>query len=83
MSGGPQRCRYCGAPIIWCLTTKGRRMPLDAVATRDGTVHLDPTTGRCQVVGIGSPEQQRYTSHFVTCPTAGKARKGGRRAQDT
>lgn len=83
MSGGPQRCRYCGAPIIWCLTEKGRRMPLDAEPTPDGHLRLDSATGRCQVVGVGSPEHQHYTSHFATCPRAAEARKGGRRAQNT
>lgn len=22
-------CRSCGAPIIWCITAKGKRMPVD------------------------------------------------------
>lgn len=31
-------CRSCGAPILWCITAKGKKMPVD-VPTDDG-----PTT---------------------------------------
>jgi len=32
------RCRSCGAPIVWIVTTAGRRMPLDlaSVEEREG-----------------------------------------------
>jgi len=30
------RCRSCGAPIMWCITAKGRKAPVD----RDGTNHF-------------------------------------------
>lgn len=36
--GDHSECRSCGEPIIWCLTAKGKKMPVD-VPDDDG-----PTT---------------------------------------
>jgi hypothetical protein len=66
------KCRNCGRPIIWAKTPRGKRMPLDASPSPEGTlclvadlisflksVHLE------MLRGDGTP---LYTSHFQTCP---------------
>lgn len=62
-------CRTCEAPVYWCHTRSGKRMPVDAVPSPDGTMGIDADG----VVGkrTGGP---RYTSHFATCPDADKHR---------
>ena len=76
------RCRSCNADLLWGLTVKGRRLPLNATPTEDGTVVLaeegpgtyeKPT--RCHVLGAGaSSDLPRYTSHFATCTDAARYR---------
>lgn len=35
-------CRYCHGPIVWCLTRKGRKMPVDALPPGEVTTsHFD------------------------------------------
>jgi len=65
-----KKCASCGAPIIWALTERGRRMPLDAT----------PTTGAILLTSASSPVPTAkfgpvYTSHFATCPHADQHRK--------
>ncbi len=62
-------CRSCGAEIVWALTDKGKRMPLDALAERRFVLK---TVGG-QLTCLSEPV---YTSHFVTCPDADQHRKG-------
>lgn len=69
------RCSSCKAPIFWALTAKGKRMPLDAQPDPQGIVWLH---GGVAHVGDQPPAMgatDRYTSHFATCPNAGKWRK--------
>jgi hypothetical protein len=68
-----QRCRSCGAPIIWCVTASEKRMPLDAEPVADGNIVLDgekalylgPAGQRALAADV-----KRYKSHFATCPNA-------------
>ena len=77
-------CRGCGAPIIWIRTSGGKSMPCDPevktywqsptglhkIVTPNGEVVSASLEGDPQTAtGIG------YTSHFATCPQAGKFRK--------
>lgn len=64
-------CRSCGAPIVWVVMfPSGKRMPLDAKPI-SGLIRVEP----------GSPPtghaygEQRYLSHFATCPNAAQHRK--------
>lgn len=61
-------CRSCGAPVIWVLTSVGKRMPLDAEP-----VLRFVRSGRA---GESAQLVKTYGSHFVTCPHADKWRKG-------
>lgn len=82
------KCRSCGAAILWVLTTAGKRMPLDATPTPDGTVSIDPG-GRATVrtkddladvdraAALGGPRPRLYRAHFSTCPQAAQHRRKG------
>lgn len=53
-------CRSCGRCIVWLVTDKGRRMPVDPEGVKPGeTVY----------------EHGRHVSHFATCPQADQWRK--------
>ena len=70
-------CRSCGAPIVWTITERGKRMPIDPQPDPAGNLTITPDP-----VGIGdgvvpratftrdSGDGRRYLSHFTTCPHA-------------
>jgi hypothetical protein len=76
------RCRSCGAPVIWAVSTLGRKLPVDASPDTDGQWWLTTDDARAtqpnfRRVDLYTPEDTpRYTSHFATCPQADKWRKG-------
>lgn len=77
-------CRRCGAMIIWCVTSKGKKMPVDVTPSQNGefflfrkgpsiaAIHVASRDGR--VGKAVSSGQKRHTSHFSTCPLAGSRR---------
>jgi hypothetical protein len=83
-------CRSCPASVVWFVTTRDKRMPLDPTPTPDGNVRLITTTGdnqrRAQVLGGVELDQARaegialYTAHFATCPSAEAHRRRATRA---
>lgn len=71
----------CGADIIWAVTKAGKRTPVDADPTPDGTVLLQAplndqaTTPRATVVDPDTPPIDGWggtlhLSHFTNCPGA-------------
>lgn len=73
-----QKCRSCGARLLWAITTaNGRRIPLDIEPRADGNLHVtfDAKAGQVLASYIGQdspnppPASQRYVAHFATCPT--------------
>lgn len=72
------RCRYCEAPIEWALTPKGSRIPLDVGAHADGNIVVDDGVARVLNAHDERPFLARR-SHFATCPSAARARRGKRR----
>lgn len=70
------RCRSCDAEIVWALTERGKRMPLDAEPVADGNLYLEPVARpgddpyRVRAAREGDPAQHRRVSHFATCPNA-------------
>ena len=81
-----ERCRSCNAKVIWTETERGRRMPVDATPVATGNLILRQREHRCPLaVHIDSaleplrPHeaaiQERYVSHFVTCPDRKNWRK--------
>lgn len=74
-----EECRSCKAPILWTVTVKEKRMPVNAepspvgnlvVIMRDG---LPPLARAPDLFDVGLP---RYTSHFANCPQSKGWRKG-------
>ena len=68
-------CSTCGARMVWVVTDKGKRMPLDPEPTADGNV---VRTGEQTVRYLTAGEAWtglRFTSHFATCPDAAKHRR--------
>jgi hypothetical protein len=79
-------CRWCGERLLWALTVKGKRLPLDPLPVDGGNVVLTaPTTaGRlpaAAVLGKGAPRPvgALYVSHFATCSVAAAQRAHARR----
>jgi hypothetical protein len=73
-------CKSCGAAILWALTRKGKRIPLDATPNPKGNLTL--TGGSATIAEdadlFTASDAVRYVSHFVTCPDAATHRKAKR-----
>jgi hypothetical protein len=70
-------CKSCGAPIRWIRMTSNKMMPIDAQPSPAGTVEI--VDGYGYVVKTKEPSllpgEERYTSHFATCPNAAQHRQ--------
>ncbi len=69
-------CRSCGEPVIWTTTSKGKRMPVDAEPSSEGTFDLqeDGDTVNAAWAPKGS-SPDLHLSHFSTCPQSKEWRK--------
>ncbi len=75
------KCRSCGADIYWATTEKGKSMPVNVEREMDGNISLflhRPTGELTAMVHKpgGGPWEDRYVSHFATCPQAQQHRRG-------
>ena len=79
-----QKCRSCGAAVIWAETILGRRMPLDYEPTKDGNIILGMRHDNVPLALVQTAQalarlkekgEMLYTSHFATCPSGKKWRK--------
>jgi hypothetical protein len=72
------RCASCEAPVIWVVTEKGKRMPIDAKP--------DPVNGRFRILKGDSVDfvkdseleanvKPLFASHFATCPDSASWRR--------
>jgi sugar lactone lactonase YvrE len=61
-------CRSCGAPMVWAITTGGKRMPLDS---EDGTVPARFNDGNVLPTGKTVPTD-RGAAVEVTVVSAGE-----------
>lgn len=74
---GTSECRSCQAPIVWVITEKGRKMPVDVAPSDDGRfrkVRVE-ANGDKLVHFVKDSEMEAntaklYASHFQTCPEA-------------
>lgn len=86
-------CRSCNAPIVWALTSKGHRLPLDAKVVTDNDPRVtarstlfmldgdDPPAAKSFPGSALIPTEDRgpvYLSHFATCPNAAQHSRRGR-----
>ena len=71
-------CRSCGEQIIWTVTSTGKKMPVDADTSSEGTFRLEESGDQMDVVAVfakkGS-EPELHVSHFATCPDRSSWRK--------
>lgn len=77
-------CKECHRPIRWCLSSNGKRMPIDPVPVPDGNVIIDGSlrderTGQeyPRALVLGKADQpkddvERFVAHFATCPNRRK-----------
>ena len=72
-------CRSCGALVIWCVTTAGKAMPVDAEPATGGTIRIEQRGGpkplarvltKAELARTGFGAATLRTSHFATCPQA-------------
>lgn len=78
-------CRSCRKPVIWTLTEKGKRMPIDAdpeeirrpLTVADGNLIIcrQGTDGEADTVRYVPAGKGRYRSHFASCSSPAKHRK--------
>lgn len=76
-------CESCGARIVWAVTERGSKMPLNAEPDPLGMFSLlgpahEGGPLRLHTVGEGDlsgDAVRRYTSHFASCPAAAKHRR--------
>ena len=70
------RGKNCGAPIIWCRTARGKKMPLDAEPSSAGSFVIehadsnDPLARRLANYAASSYTGDKYTPHWETCPNS-------------
>ncbi len=75
-----EKCKSCGAEILFVVTTNGKLMPLDAQPVAGGNVVLDPALDRARVLKKDEAwEGDRYVAHFASCPNGSvhRRKKGG------
>lgn len=81
-----QKCRSCGRAVIWAVTAKGKRIPLDAEPNVRGNIivketqaivngHAETQLAAEQVAPLFDAKQSRYMPHHATCPDAKKWRR--------
>jgi hypothetical protein len=68
-------CNSCHAEIVWCETTTGKRMPMDAAPSEKGTFVI--LGGRAHTATDEDRRLNRplHTSHFSSCPQASDWRR--------
>lgn len=74
------QCRSCDAPVIWVVTTNGKRMPVDAdpVVAARGFRLDDEVEGEVPLATFTqtpAQDERLYLSHFATCPNADQHRR--------
>jgi hypothetical protein len=80
-------CRSCKAEIVWAITERGKRMPVDKEPSTKGNIMLVWRTNDEPPLAVyltteqiaafdGSLQRHRlHLSHFVTCKEAAQWRK--------
>lgn len=82
-----EECRSCSAPIIWAITTKATKMPVDAHPSPDGNIAVEQRPGMMPLARVLNTTQRfgrsnLHTSHFASCQQADSWRKRGRPLND-
>lgn len=74
-----EKCKSCPALVIWAVTERGKRMPVDPDPAPGGNVLLTEQYGQLTAVVVPAHRAFGRTdlrmSHFVTCPNADQHRR--------
>lgn len=72
------KCKSCGAAILWVITPRGKKMPVDALPLAPDAevakplirwrLHVEGKWLRATKGGFSEVADDLYLSHFVTCP---------------
>lgn len=79
-----ESCRSCYRPIIWAITERAKRMPVDPEPTKGGNIQLDWRPGGAAPLARVLPVAKQFgktnlrKSHFATCPNAARHRAAGK-----
>ncbi len=70
------KCNACQAEIIWAVTIRGARIPVDAEpVSHGGSILLEKFEYSAVTLAKLAPDGHgTHTSHFVTCPRSGVRR---------
>ena len=72
-------CQSCGAFIYWAEQANAKKHPIDAEPVEGGTIKVVIRNGALFIVTFFDPNptdgENRYVSHFATCPHANKHRR--------
>jgi hypothetical protein len=72
-------CRYCHEEILWAVTEKSHRIPLDPRPKPNGNIMLEfQADGTPIATVLGDPSKASsplWLAHFASCPGAQKARR--------
>ena len=70
------RCRSCGAPILWVRAERGKMMPLDAEPNPAGNIILIDGIAHVRESDLFAiTTQERWMPHWSYCPQATQWRK--------
>jgi hypothetical protein len=66
------QCKSCDAEIIWCETSSGKKMPLDATPNPAAKPGFVVVKGIATIASEADVKLHRdvYSSHFATCHQA-------------
>lgn len=80
----PEYCRACGARIVMVRHVRtGKVAPVDEVPAERGNIEIDFDAGTYRILPAEELEARQgtgvyHTSHFATCPEAGRFRDADR-----
>lgn len=69
--GNESKCKSCKTAILWVITPKGKKIPVDAKKTR--VCQLIDISGELKIEEV----HEGHVSHWATCPNAGQHRMRG------
>jgi len=76
-------CKSCNAPIVWAITPKGKRAPIDAEPSDKGNIRIQTDAAapiahylsEIELAAARASGERLHLSHFVTCPQAAQHRR--------
>lgn len=73
------KCKWCPCEILWAVTDKGHRIPLDPAPSDRGNLALEFRPGAVPIATVVDPSKVSgplWIAHMATCPGWQKKRRG-------